>query len=109
MTSPPRPDPPAAGQIVTFYSYKGGTGRTMAVANVAWIMASAGLRVLVVDWDLDSPGLHRYLHPFLLDKDLKSSAGLIEMICDFAAATMEPGHDDDEHWVSERAQVLSYA
>ncbi len=109
MTNPSRPDPPAAGQIVTFYSYKGGTGRTMAVANIAWILASAGQRVLVVDWDLESPGLHRYLHPFLLDKDLKSSAGLIEMIRDFAAATMEPGRDGDEHWVAERAQVLTYA
>ena len=53
------------GKIVTFYSYKGGTGRTMALANVAWILASNGLKVLVVDWDLDSPGLHRYFHPFL--------------------------------------------
>ena len=44
------------GKIVTFYSYKGGTGRTMALANVAWILASNGLKVLVVDWDLDSPG-----------------------------------------------------
>jgi len=24
------------GQVVTFYSYKGGTGRTMALANAAW-------------------------------------------------------------------------
>ena len=53
------------GKIVTFYSFKGGTGRTMALANVAWILASNGLKVLVVDWDLDSPGLHRYFHPFL--------------------------------------------
>jgi MinD-like ATPase involved in chromosome partitioning or flagellar assembly/tetratricopeptide (TPR) repeat protein len=109
MTNESRPDPPAAGQIVTFYSYKGGTGRTMAVANVAWILASAGMRVLVVDWDLESPGLHRYLHPFLLDKDLKSSVGLIEMIRDFAAATMEPGRDTDGDWVAERATVLGYA
>ena len=35
-----------AGQIITFYSYKGGTGRTMAMANVAWIIASNGKRVL---------------------------------------------------------------
>ena len=54
------------GKIVTFYSFKGGTGRTMALANVAWILASNGLKVLVVDWDLDSPGLHRYFHPFLV-------------------------------------------
>ena len=53
------------GKIVTFYSYKGGTGRTMALANVGWILASTGLKVLVVDWDLDSPGLHRYFHPFV--------------------------------------------
>ena len=39
------------GQIVTFYSYKGGTGRTMAMANVGWILASAGHGVLMVDWD----------------------------------------------------------
>ena len=32
------------GKIVTFYSYKGGTGRTMALANVAWILASNGLQ-----------------------------------------------------------------
>ena len=30
------------GQVITFYSYKGGTGRTMAMANVAWIIASSG-------------------------------------------------------------------
>ncbi len=39
----------AAGRIVTFYSFKGGTGRTMALANVAWILAANGKRVLVAD------------------------------------------------------------
>ena len=56
------------GQVVTFYSYKGGTGRTMALANVAWILAANGKRVLVVDWDLESPGLHRFFAPFI-DRD----------------------------------------
>ena len=32
-----------AGRIVTFYSYKGGTGRTMALANAAWILADVGV------------------------------------------------------------------
>ncbi|MFD2350514.1 AAA family ATPase [Nonomuraea ferruginea] len=53
------------GQVVTFYSYKGGAGRTMALANTAWLLASNGLRVLAIDWDLESPGLHKYFHPFL--------------------------------------------
>ena len=50
------------GQIITFYSYKGGTGRTMALANVAWILASSEKRVLCVDWDLESPGPVSYTH-----------------------------------------------
>lgn len=44
------------GRIVTFYSYKGGTGRTMALANTAWILAANGKRVLAVDWDWRPPG-----------------------------------------------------
>lgn len=99
----------SSGHIVTFYSYKGGTGRTMSVANTAWLLAGSGLRVLVVDWDLESPGLHRYFHPFLLDKQLVSSPGVIDMIRDYASAAMEPGHDDTDSWISEHASVLDYA
>lgn len=68
------------GRIITFYSYKGGTGRSMLLANVAWILASHGRRVLAVDWDLEAPGLHRYFCPFLLDKDLASTPGLIDLV-----------------------------
>ena len=32
----------------------------MALANIAWILASAGKRVLAIDWDLEAPGLHGY-------------------------------------------------
>src|SRR5450756_2461340 len=71
------------GKIVTFYSFKGGAGRTMALANVAWILASNGLKVLVVDWDLDSPGLHRYFHPFLDPAKLAATPGVIELINDY--------------------------
>ena len=72
------------GTIVTFYSYKGGTGRTMALANVAWILASHGYRVLAVDWDLESPGLHRFFLPLLADPQLRTSDGVIDLIRDFA-------------------------
>lgn len=55
---------PEPGKIVTFYSYKGGTGRSMAVVNFAYWLAREfpGLRrgVLVMDWDLEAPGLHRF-------------------------------------------------
>ncbi|WP_055715422.1 FxSxx-COOH system tetratricopeptide repeat protein [Streptomyces torulosus] len=68
------------GRIITFYSYKGGTGRTMALANTAWILASCGYRVLVVDWDLEAPGLDRFLHPFLSESKLRSTPGVLELV-----------------------------
>ena len=52
--------PQPQGRICTFYSYKGGVGRSMALANVAVLMAQWGFRVLAVDWDLEAPGLDRY-------------------------------------------------
>ncbi|MYS84223.1 FxSxx-COOH system tetratricopeptide repeat protein [Embleya scabrispora] len=82
------------GTVVTFYSYKGGTGRTMALANVAWILASRGKRVLVVDWDLESPGLHRYFHPYLIDKRLEDTRGVLDMIRAFAKVVGTPASTD---------------
>lgn len=46
--------------VVTFYSYKGGVGRSMALANVAALLSQAGKRVLLVDFDLEAPGLPSY-------------------------------------------------
>jgi CobQ/CobB/MinD/ParA nucleotide binding domain len=48
------------GEVITFYSYKGGVGRSMALANVAALLAQRGRRVLAIDFDLEAPGLHRY-------------------------------------------------
>ena len=44
--------------VATFYSYKGGVGRTLALLNVAYEMADTGLKVLVVDFDLEAPAIH---------------------------------------------------
>lgn len=44
--------------ILTFYAYKGGTGRTLALTNVARFMAEElGCRIGLIDLDLESPGL----------------------------------------------------
>lgn len=53
------------GNILTFYSYKGGVGRTFALANVAVVLARTGAKVLVVDWDLEAPGLYLYFKEHL--------------------------------------------
>lgn len=48
---------------VVFYAMKGGVGRSTAVAACAFALAQAGLRVLVLDLDLESPGLSASLLP----------------------------------------------
>lgn len=45
---------------VTFYSYKGGVGRTMAMANVAALLARKGRKVVMLDFDLEAPGLDSF-------------------------------------------------
>src|SRR5262245_35326108 len=65
-----------AGVVVTFYSYKGGVGRSFALANSAVILAQWGLRVLAVDWDIEAPGLNHYFENFLT----KRSLGVIDFL-----------------------------
>ena len=47
--------------IFTFYSYKGGVGRSMALLNVAYALAGRGRHVLVLDMDLEAPGISGFL------------------------------------------------
>ena len=105
----------------------------MLVANVAWILASNGHRVLTIDWDLEAPGLHRYFEPFLKDKSLSSTEGIIDVVSDFVEAAVlvefEPqgeegtgaaseqqkagpfpdrASSDDKNWYVEYANLLRY-
>ena len=96
------------GRVVTFYSFKGGTGRTMALANVAWILAANGKRVLVVDWDLESPGLHRFYHPFMDGEVMASASGIIDMIREFEDAAVRHGERESD-WRAYYADVRRFA
>ncbi|MCF2147417.1 AAA family ATPase [Desmonostoc muscorum LEGE 12446] len=55
LTTPQRE--PSLPRTVTFYSFKGGVGRTTALTHVAWILAMRGRKVVAVDLDLEAPGL----------------------------------------------------
>lgn len=48
--------------FVTFYSYKGGVGRTCSLANVAYFLANDGNKVVLIDFDLEAPGLHKFFN-----------------------------------------------
>jgi MinD-like ATPase involved in chromosome partitioning or flagellar assembly len=45
-------------KIVSIHSYRGGTGKSNLTANLAAATALAGLRVGIVDTDIQSPGIH---------------------------------------------------
>jgi len=112
MSSQPVSEERSSGRIITFYSYKGGTGRSMAMANVAWVLASNGKKVLAIDWDLEAPGLHRYFAPFLVDRELASTEGLIDFVNDYATETMTrlpDGETLSADWYRQHADILRYA
>jgi len=96
------------GKIITFYSFKGGTGRTMALANVAWILASSGRRVLAVDWDLESPGLHRFYHPFLDRELVEDTPGVIDLIRNYQWAAAGQRGARTPVWYRELADVSQH-
>lgn len=61
---------------IVFFSIKGGVGRSTALAAVAWWLAQAGKRVLVLDMDLESPGLSTALLP----DDRRPAYGIIDWL-----------------------------
>ncbi|MCK2240339.1 MULTISPECIES: KGGVGR-motif variant AAA ATPase [unclassified Crossiella] len=57
-----RPAQEPAGKRVALYGFKGGVGRSTATFILARHLASQGKSVLVVDLDLESPGVSSLLH-----------------------------------------------
>jgi MinD-like ATPase involved in chromosome partitioning or flagellar assembly len=45
-------------KIISTHSFRGGTGKSNATANIAVLVARAGNRVGVIDTDIQSPGIH---------------------------------------------------
>lgn len=76
--------------VTTFYSYKGGVGRTMALINVASLLAQAGKRVLIVDFDLEAPGIPS----FDLFRCAGSRAGIVDYVCAFRDSGRSPDVTD---------------
>ena len=75
-----------SGKITTFFSYKGGVGRTMAVANVGFIAALAGKRVLLMDWDLEAPGLAVYFRGITEHEaavDIRKAPGVLDLFTEW--------------------------
>lgn len=99
------PETQGAPRIV-FFSIKGGVGRSTALAATAWQLAQAGKRVLVLDLDLESPGLSSALLPSERQPKYGITDWLIEDLLDNGdavfgsmVATSNLSHDGDIHVV----------
>lgn len=70
---------------LVFYGLKGGVGRTTALAMTALALAKAGKRVLVLDFDLESPGLASMLLP----PEHSAKLGLVDWFVEEALETVD--------------------
>ena len=71
-------------KTISFYSYKGGVGRTLLAAHVARYLAGLGKKVVLVDFDFDAPGVPAIfgLNAF---KDIRG--GILDLVLEFRAAS----------------------
>jgi len=74
-TLPPWPLHEKNPAIVSFYSFKGGVGRSTALAASALLLARAGKKVVVIDLDLEAPGVFT-----LLDSVSEISEGIVDYL-----------------------------
>jgi cellulose biosynthesis protein BcsQ len=83
----PEPENPASIEndasehplIVTFYSFKGGVGRSTALGIVATLLANQNRRVVMVDFDLEAPGISILFRPDI-DKNNPEKYGVLDYI-----------------------------
>ena len=67
-------------KTVTFYSYKGGVGRSLALVNIASRLIEFGKSVCLLDFDLEAPGLNC---KFGYDTE-QIKKGIVDYVYDFA-------------------------
>lgn len=75
-------------RTITFYSYKGGVGRTLAAANFAVYLAKLGLKTVLIDFDIEAPGLDS---KFPLLKLPDRQKGLLDYIVEYQEKNADPG------------------
>ena len=78
---------------VTFYSYKGGVGRSLALANIAALLVKQGRRVVLVDFDLEAPGLDSFTE----FAPTAGQPGVVEYVSEFCQHRVAPEIDPFVH------------
>ena len=97
-----RKDTPA---IVLFYSFKGGVGRSTALAATALHFASRGERVVVLDADLDAPGVGSLLAGH---DGATASWGIVDYLLERRVCRdMAPDADDYHHRYADAEALVT--
>lgn len=80
-------------KTITFYSYKGGVGRSLALSNVANRLSEFGKKVCIIDFDLEAPGMHLKFDVNIGKQGVKN--GLVDYIYEFSKFKKVPGNIED--------------
>src|SRR5437868_11829415 len=71
---------------VTFFSFKGGVGRSMALMNVAFELAKDNKKVFLMDFDLEAPGLNT----FGLCEEQSINGGIVNFVHEYMSSNSAP-------------------
>lgn len=82
-------------KTITFYSYKGGVGRSLALSNIANKLSQLGKCVFVIDFDLEAPGLQFKFEDEYEHKHNPGMLGLVDYIYSFSNENTLPDKLED--------------
>lgn len=89
-------------KTISFHSYKGGVGCSLALANFAKALMKAGKRVTVLDMDFEAPGIHMKLGlPLNIVK-----RGFVDYLVDKSRLSRSRYANDDRLDIRQYAQPL---
>jgi len=91
-------------EFITFYSFKGGVGRSMGLINVAGILAGRGFKVMALDMDLEAPGIS-----YLMRQETHQEDALLPGIVDLLADACARGEEADLFALAPEEVVKRYS
>lgn len=112
-------------KVVTFYSFKGGMGRTTTLASVALQLAKKGKNVMMIDTDIEAPGLATLFFDeeaiqngvldYLLEHSLTSDSDIFNYVMDVTEPSLLNENDGslyvlpagrvDENYLQKLARI----
>ncbi len=79
-------------KVISFYSYKGGVGRTIALIQSAYNLAKKGKRVVLMDLDIEAPSFSSIFKEYI-----KNDNGLINYLCNIYFKKVKNVINDDNN------------